>query len=118
NLSSLLSKINKIELIKSLLLNHDAIECDSKQWKRTSRAILALHSDKEDVYNVISKEISKRNSGSISTRIAIEIALCDASNESGLKPTKLELSKILTACQSMFILGGWSDAIHYDALEP
>tara|TARA_R110002110_G_scaffold2830_2_gene14245 strand:+ start:2217 stop:5957 length:3741 start_codon:yes stop_codon:yes gene_type:complete len=118
NAEELLAKINKDKLLIKLLLNHDSIQNDSNQWRRTARAMLSLHKDKKDVYTVISNEMGKRNSGSITSRLVLEIAICEASIEGGYNPTDLDISKLLTTTHLMFIFGGWSDAIHYDAIEP
>lgn len=55
------------------------------------------------------------NAGALTSRILIEMALCECPTEGGYEIGKLELARLLTAAMQMHSLGGWSEAIRYGA---
>ena len=114
----LLSVLNKDSTIKFLLKNHEAIDSDSEHWKRTYKAVIGLHEDKDSAASVVSNQISLRNSSSISSRIAIEMAICECDSHGGFHPGKLDITKIITYGALMYHMGGWSDAIRYEMVPP
>ena len=115
-LKSILCTLDKETTLKSLLLNHESIENDSDQWKKTSTHALAMHSDKEDVMRVISEQVALRNAGSLASRLAIEMALSECKTEGGLIAGQLDITKIITYSASLFHLGSWSDAIRFEMI--
>ncbi|MBT3037840.1 MAG: hypothetical protein KME37_02760 [Candidatus Thiodiazotropha sp. (ex Codakia orbicularis)] len=117
-MKSILCTLDKESTLKALLLNHESIENDSDQWKRTSTHALALHEDKEDVMRVISEQVALRNAGSLASRLAVEICLSEGKAEGGLIAGQLDITKILTYASSLFHLGSWSDAIRFEMIPP
>lgn len=102
--------------VYALLLNHESLDSDSLNWRRTFKAMYSLHKDKEEVSEVVSREIAKRNGGTLASRLAIEMALCECPVDSGYDPDELDLSKLISLAFLMHEFGGWSDAIHYGAI--
>jgi hypothetical protein len=100
-------------LIRRLVANHEAIEAESEQWFRTSRALLSLHDDKEETVRVSTQRIAKFNAGSLSTRILIEMALCECPESEGSEAGALDIGRLLANVMQMHHLGGLSESIKY-----
>jgi len=100
-------------LVRRLVGNHEAIEAESEQWLRTSRALLSLHDDKEETARISTQRIAKFNAGSLSTRILIEMALCECPENEGAEAGALDIGRMLANVMQMHHLGGWSESIKY-----
>lgn len=113
-----LSSINKKALIFFLLENYAAVEADTEHWQRTFKAMLGLHSDKEDVYSVTSERISSNTAALTGTRILIEMAICESLDIGGKEPNKLDITKLIAFATSIFQYGNLSDSIMYELVKP
>ena len=113
-----LKLINKEQIIEYLLLNNDSIEADTQHWQRTLQALLGLHSNKQDVYNVVLEKVSSNNAAALGTRLIIEMALCECQSHDGIPPNKLDISKLITYAASIFQYGNLSDAIKFEMVQP
>ncbi|WP_417698684.1 hypothetical protein [Psychromonas sp.] len=117
-IQSYLRSFNKRSLILFLLENHTAIEADIEHWQRTFKAMLGLHSDKDDVYSVALERISSNNSALTGSRILIEMAVCESLDNGGKIPNKLDLTKLITFATAIFQYGNLSDTIMYELVKP
>ena len=113
-----LSQLDRKEIITRMLLNHEAAEVDRDQWDRTSRAVLALHDDEEEVLTVIGDRQFRLNGTCLASRLAAEIALCECPLEGGRSPGRLDIDWINVRTALLHHLGSESDAIKWHALEP
>ena len=118
NVRDLLRGLERQSTVEALVKNHEALCVDNDVWHRTVRAVLSLHSDKEEAVREISERLFQNNAASVSTRIIIEMALCECPLGKGFKPGKTDLTKLLAYAAVMYQLGGNSDAIHYGAMAP
>ncbi len=109
----ILQSLNKDDVVNKMLLNHESIQSDAKNWRRTNKSNLASHVDKLDAKKVVTEQIGFRNSGSVSSRIVLEMAICECSDESGGRIGRLEMSRLCAYAAFMFQLGNSSDAIHH-----
>ena len=117
-LNGFYSKFKREDLILKLLLNHESIQSESVRWDNTSKSILSIQKDIQDCYDVISNEQFKYKGSSISTRLAIEVALSECPLNGGQEAGTLDLSKMIAYASCIHHLGGWSDAINYGLIEP
>ena len=120
-LSKIKYELNQFErnnAITKLLLNHESIQSSAKQWRRTYRAVIATHTDTQSTNSVVFKEIGLRNAGSISTRLVIEMALCECQSNKGKEIGHLDISRLCAYTALVFHLGNSSDAIHFGLLAP
>ncbi len=113
-----LSQFDRTDAITKLLLNHESIQSSAKRWRRTYRAVLATHKNSPSTNNVVFKEIGLRNAGSISTRLVIEMAICECKSNNGRKIGHLDISRLCAYTALVFHLGNSSDAIHFGLLAP
>ncbi|HAS6440309.1 TPA: hypothetical protein GRR81_27055 [Vibrio parahaemolyticus] len=117
-IQSYLGSFNKKALILFLLENYAAVEADIEHWQRTFKAMLGLHSDKDDVYTVALERISSNNAALTGSRILIEMAICESLDNGGKVPNKLDITKLITFASAIFQYGNLSDAIMYELVKP
>jgi len=108
----------KANLCAKLLLNIEAIGKAKAVWARTIRACLALHEDKEDVFDVATREIGRFTAASIGSRLLVEMAVCTCPEEADAEPDELDISTLLGYALLLFHLGAWSDAIRSSLYPP
>ena len=113
-----LRQYDKVNLCSKLLLNIETIRREKTIWKRTIRACLALHEDKDDVIDVASREISKFNAASLGCRLLIEMVVCTCPDGAHAEPDELDISILLGFALLIFHLGAWSDAIRNNLYPP
>lgn len=80
--------------------------------------MLALKDDKDQVRAFIVDHEFKSNGVFQSTRIVVEMALCEAKRDGGLALGELDLSRLMTKAAALFLNGGYSDAIRWDLMKP
>jgi hypothetical protein len=112
---AVLKGYNRENLVMQLLGNHEHITNETDQWLRAARAILSLHRDHEQALRASVERIAKFNGGALSTRILIEIALCECPEDGGAAAGILDVARLLAHVMQMHYLGGWSEAIKYGA---
>lgn len=113
-----LKRIDRRQFIHALLHNHETAASHRGHWRRTSRALLAMRRDKESALRTIVEHNAELNACSIASRILMEAAICECPLESGERPGRLELSRMIAKIMTVFQFGGWSDAIYWGAMEP
>jgi hypothetical protein len=106
------------DTIRWALLNHESAVNDRDRWLRTGAAVLSLHNDRDATLQTIAEQNAKLNAVCLCTRILVEAALCECPIDSGLQPGRLDLSKLTAKIMLIYAYGGWSDAIHWDAMPP
>ena len=113
-----LRTLDRRSVIKAFLLNHEAAASDRDSWRRTSQAVMALHSDKKAAVDVMVEHDGRLSVCFTLCRILIEAAICECPLEGGREPGELDLSRLLSRAQLVFSFGGDSDAVHWGAMEP
>lgn len=109
---------NKVELIKFALLNHESAVNERDVWKRTSAAVLSLHDDRNATLQTMAEHDFELNAVFQASRLLVEFAVCESSLEGGKTPGSLDLARLMGHVLLLAGLGGWSDAIYWDAMEP
>lgn len=113
-----LKAFNREALLKRLLLNHETAAIDRDRWSRTSASVLALHPDTETTLAIIGKHEMELSAVFQASRILMEMAICESPLERGREPGDLDLSRLMARTGLIFHMGGWSDAIRWDVMEP
>ena len=113
-----LGQYNRRAFLELVLRNYEAGNVEKDQWARTAAALVALHDDKAAVRERIARYEFKLNAVFQMSRILVEIGVCACAVEGGLTPGELDLSRLMAKAAFIFNVGGWSDAIHYDVMEP
>jgi hypothetical protein len=101
-----------------LLKNHESAIRDRDNWSRTAAAVLSLHNDKEATLQGMAMHDAKLNAVFQATRLLVEFAICECPLQGGRKPRRLDMCCLMAKVMSIAGLGGWSDAIRWEAMEP
>lgn len=113
-----LREFDREAVITIALLNHESAVVDRDRWRRTSRAVIALHNDKEAARKTIIDHEFELNAAFHASRLLIEFAICECPVGGGKKPGRRDISRLMAKILTISGLGGWSDAIHWDAMDP
>jgi hypothetical protein len=113
-----LRRFEKKSVLKRLIINHEAAICDQETWKRTAAAVSALHEEKEKALVEILKHQSKLNAVFQSSRVLVEVANCVCSLDEGEAFGEFDLAQSMAMMIEIIEFGGWSDSIHFGAMEP
>jgi hypothetical protein len=112
-----LKTFNREQLIRLLLHNHEAVECDRARWRRTARANIAMHDDHEGAVATIVRRESRLTAASMACRILMEAAICECPEVGGLPPGIIDLTRLMAQALIAYHWGGYSDVIHWGAAE-
>ena len=109
---------DRTALIALALRNHESAMNDHERWARTAAAVLSLHNDKEATRRTIAERNFELAGVFQASRLLVEFALCECPTTGGRKPGRLDASRIMAKVNYLAGLGSWSDAIHWEAMEP
>jgi hypothetical protein len=113
-----LRELDRRSVITFALTNHESAIYDRDNWNRTAAAVLALHKDKEAALRTMAEHQGELNAVFQSTRLLVEFAICECPLTGGREPGQLDMSRLMAKVLEIAGLGGWSDAIYWDAMEP
>ncbi len=113
-----LRSFNRLSLLSKLLFNHEFASASRDRWHRTAAAVLALRDDKAAALIAMRNHELKLNAVFQSGRNLIEMAICESPVDGGEIPGDLDLSRLLTKASQLYHMGGWSDLVRWDLLEP
>ena len=105
-------------LVSTLLHNHEAAAHDRDRWRRTAQPNLAMHDDKDAAIRTIVDHNARLNACFLACRVLLEAAICECPLAHGQAPGRLDLSRLMARAMLAHYLGGWSDAVHWGAMEP
>lgn len=114
----LLKAFDRFSTLKRLVANCEKADAEKDHWKRTSAAVLGLHSAESDTADRYVEQLSKFAGAGLASRVLTEIALCVCPAEGGTQLADIELSKLIARAALVIQIGGLSDAIYYNALAP
>ncbi|MCA9234033.1 MAG: hypothetical protein KDA44_01085 [Planctomycetales bacterium] len=112
-----LRAFDRQEVLQRLLLTHEAAMVMQQRYRETARANLALHPDEATTLRVLSEKEAENNAVLLASRVLAELALCECVPDEGLIPGDTDLSLWLSQLLMAINYGGWSDAMHYEAME-
>jgi len=116
DVKELLALLNRKHLVERLIQNIEAARVEESRWNRTIRACLAQHNNKDDVLKAATEKRYSLHGAILGSRIAIEMALCECPLEEGMIPGEIEIARIIAYTSLIHYLGGWSDAIKFEAM--
>ncbi|MER9863042.1 hypothetical protein [Mesorhizobium sp. M0185] len=113
-----LRQFNCGAVIDFAVLNHESACGDRDQWHDTAAAVIALHNDKQAALDVMMQKDFEISAVLQTSRLLVEFALGESRAEGGRVPGHLQMSRLMAKLMLVLHLGGWSDAIRWDAMEP
>lgn len=116
-LCSDLRRYGRQSALVTILQNYEAACFQRDRWQRTAAANVGLRPDRAEAVGVISEHQMRLNTVTMASRILAEAAMCECPDE-GLRLGELDISGLMASAMLLFRLGGWSDAIRWDAMEP
>jgi hypothetical protein len=115
---SRLQALQKQHAVMVLLANAESANVDRRWWRRTSRALLSVYSDKQDVFSAAQQQESRFSQAGLCSRIAVEMANCECPLDSGKLLTESDARDLLSDISFMIHAAYDSDAVHRDIVEP
>lgn len=106
------------QMLERLLRNHELAIDDRDRWNRTSSALLALHGRSPETLSRLIKAEQSLNAVFQSTRILVEMAICESPLVDGARPGRLDIALLMAKATLLFEVGGWSDAVRWDVMKP
>ncbi len=117
-LRSTLRQYDRRSVVELAFQNHERAAMDRRRWETTASANMAAYRDKDETARIISEHSLKYDTTTHICRVLVEIALCECPLSNALHICRYELSQLLAKLHVITTLGGWSDAIHLDAMPP
>jgi hypothetical protein len=77
DLCMLLHGLDRTSFVTDVLLNHESAAMNRDNWKRTARASLGLHEDKEAAVRTIAEHQARLNAVFLATRVLLEAGICE-----------------------------------------
>jgi hypothetical protein len=111
-LQSRLVQLDRRSLITTCLRNHEAVARDRNQWRLSSRALLALYGEDQDVYAVAGERESRRNMATLSMRVVAEMGLPTCPESGGRNCSLVDLDSLAAETALLIETAYDSDAIH------
>ena len=113
-----LRRYDRRATIRFALRNHESAAVERDRWNRTASAVLALREDKEAARQAIAEHDFQLSGAFHTSRLLIEFALCECPLAGGLVLGELDCSRLMAKLSYIYHVGGWSDAIRWDVMEP
>ncbi|WP_375415051.1 hypothetical protein [uncultured Bradyrhizobium sp.] len=113
-----LHRYDRRATIMLALKNHESAALERDSWSRTASAVLALRQDKDAARDTMARHESRLAGAFQASRILIEFALCECPLVGGESPGELDFSRLMARVAFIQHVGGWSDAIRWDVMEP
>ena len=118
DLLAALRTFDRRQMLERLLRNHELAIDDRDRWNRTSSALLALHGRTPATFARVIKAEQSLNAVFQSTRILVEMAICESPLAGGARPGRLDIALLMAKATLLFEVGGWSDAVRWDIMKP
>lgn len=113
-----LQSLPRREFLNILVQNIEKANAEEDHWRRTSAAILGLHGRTPETLRKYVNQTSEYAAAGIASRVLAEMSICMCPIRGTVKPTMLSLSRLVSRTLLIVRLGGLSDAIQYNALNP
>lgn len=106
-----LAPIDGPGLVDLLTRNLESIFRDRSHWRRTARALLALHSETDDVASISGRREGDRARAAAAGRVLIEMALCECRASGGRRASLSDLDRALAGVALLLEIAADADAV-------
>lgn len=113
-----LRELDRTSVVLYCMTNHERLLRDLDIWQRTSRAVLSLHADRNNVLEASQALKQKRDRTQISQRVLVEMAICTCSLENGRSATQTDLDYLGAQIALLIATAAHSDAIRAGCTKP
>ena len=113
-----LETLPRREVLNLLVVNIEKANAEEDHWRRASAAVLGLHGRSAEVLQKYVQQTSIYTAAEMASRVLVEMSVCMCPIDGTTRPTKLSLTRLITRILLVVRLGGLSDAIRFNALQP
>ena len=117
-LRTALKALDRTSVLLEMLERKEAITADRHHWRRTARAILALHSELQDGAITGSEREARRATTGLAARSIMEMAICECPSKGGRQLSSWEADELLATMLCMIDTAARSDAIYHGLAKP
>ncbi len=118
DLTARLAGFSRRPALRRLVVNCEKADAEERRWTMTSAAILGLHGrDPQTIERFVERKSRFAGTRAVS-RILVEMGLCACSPDGGKRLSDIEMRQLLARADLVVQLGGASDAIFYNVLQP
>lgn len=110
DLRTRLKELDGPRLIEMLARNVESVFKDRDHWRRTARALSALHHS-EDVTSIAMRRESERAVTSTASRVVMEMALCTSHSSGGRQPSLVDMDWLVAGVTLLLDAAADADAI-------
>jgi SEC-C motif-containing protein len=111
-----LEAIDRRSIVVQCLRNNEAILAEQDNWKRTRRAVAALHRNQSDILRASQKAREEMDRTQISHRVMIEMAICTSPDGAGREVTQEDVDYLGAQILQMTATAQESDAMRAAAI--
>ncbi len=111
-----LEEVDRRSLVLRCIRNNEAVIAEQDNWKRTRRAVVALHHDQRDVVLASQKAREEMDRTQISHRIMVEMAICTCPDDSGREAAQEDVDYLGAQILQMVATAQESDAMRAEAI--
>lgn len=113
-----LRQFDRTSVLTLLIRNHESASISRDQWHYTAAAVLALRDDRAATLVAMRDHEFKLNAIFQPTRNLIEMAICECPIDAPRTLGKLDAARLLAKASRLYHIGGWSDLIRWDLMDP
>ena len=117
-IKDMLKRFDRTSVIRNVLEIHESLIQDRGHWRRTAKAILALHKPGADVNKVAHDRERERNTSAVSARTLMEMAVCESPVGHGKEISGWELDALMAKASLLLEVASDSEAIHGELVIP
>lgn len=118
DIKSELETLPRRKFMNILVRNIEKANTEEDHWRRTSAAILGLHGRSAETLREYAHRSSTYAAAEIASKVLTEMGVCMCPIEGTTRPTELSLTRLISKALLVVHLGGLSDAIRFNALQP
>lgn len=115
---AVLQKLDRRELIRMALCNHEAVVQDRERWRRTSRAVVALAQDREQAVATCREHEWGVNRAALASRVLAEMAICECPIIGGRRPGRTDIDALMADVAGLIGVAYDSDAVASGLVDP
>jgi len=113
-----LRTIDRLDVISACMTNHERLLSELERWQKTSRAVLSLHQDRENILKASQSLKERRDRTQITHRILMEMAVCTSPILGGRPVTQADLDYLGSQILLLIATAAHSDAIRAGCADP
>ena len=113
-----LQRLDRTSVVREMLWVDEAIIRDRDHWRHTARALQALSAPTDDIQTIAQKRELDRTVAGQSSRVILEMAICECPETGGTRLSRWELDEILAKTALLLEVAADSEAVNNDLVEP